>query len=692
MLLNELEIKNYRSLEHVTLTGLREFNVLIGRNNSGKSAVFGALTLLSNSIRGGGVEGAGVITAWEMSRSLEIRLVFHPSAEDRRAFLATFAGPRFEARREAMYNSALFRWIEFSFGSTPGNLQLMHLREMKISTEDGSFGSIQRLTGDENASNPTAKVCNLTNITDEIIGRVAVESDTYSQSLGFYSDYLRNGITYQDPAAVWLLHILDGYLGAAFFFNPFRHSMAQLAVQQSDQLAQDGSNLAQVLHTLLSNNRIRFDEVEKFLHAALPDVGRMQTPIIGGSTEVRFLAPDGDYNVRLHDMGGGVEQLLMVATVLLTTDSECSLFLEEPESHLHAGAQRFLIERLYQSNRQVFLTTHSPTFVNSPRQRSTYQVKFAGNRTTIAHITDADSLSHVLEDIGSRNSDVLLSDAVLFVEGPGDQRVLQSWSETLGMGLEEHNITVVPLGGGEYGERTARARSEVLEQISQKAPVPHLFILDRDERDEDSITRLQGSLGDKIHVLERRELENYLLMPRALLAALRTKYQSNAPIIEQIDAASDEQVAQVIKDTANNLFNTVLIKRIRAEIGGLAGGLLSRDMVAELIPHAGEGDLPVLLQARIEGRVGKQIEDLDLSHIVEVQRRKLTAEWADADHRLLLAPGEEIVTAVFHNYGADYKKPADTNRIAQEMTEGEIADEIKQLLVRVVALTNRRAA
>src|ERR687883_61453 len=46
-------------------------------------------------------------------------------------------------------------------------------------------------------------------------------------------------------------------------------------------------------------------------------------------------------------MGGGVEQLLMVVAVLLTTGGESSLFLE-PEEQLHVGAQRYLIEKLYE--------------------------------------------------------------------------------------------------------------------------------------------------------------------------------------------------------------------------------------------------------------------------------------------------------------------------------------------------------
>src|SRR5713101_2343513 len=98
------------------------------------------------------------------------------------------------------------------------------------------------------------------------------------------------------------------------------------------------------------------------MQAALPDVGTLQAPRVGNMTEVGFRAPDEKYLVRLHDMGGGVEQLVMIATVLLTTDDESTIFVEEPESHLHPGAQRFLIERLAHGIRQVFLTTHAPAF------------------------------------------------------------------------------------------------------------------------------------------------------------------------------------------------------------------------------------------------------------------------------------------------------------------------------------------
>ena len=43
MFLHSLAVKNYRSLEEVRLEELGYFNVLIGRNNAGKSSIFKAL-------------------------------------------------------------------------------------------------------------------------------------------------------------------------------------------------------------------------------------------------------------------------------------------------------------------------------------------------------------------------------------------------------------------------------------------------------------------------------------------------------------------------------------------------------------------------------------------------------------------------------------------------------------------------
>ncbi len=398
-----------------------------------------------------------------------------------------------------------------------------------------------------------------------------------------------------------------------------------------------------------------------------------------------FNRPLEGYEIPLHGMGGGIEQLLMVATVLLTTGDTSTLFIEEPESHLHAGAQRFLIEQLYQGDRQVFVTTHSPTFVNQSRPKSLYQVVRRNNKAEVTAVRGQEALGEVLEDIGARNSDLLLSDSVLFVEGPSDGDVLGVWADILQKSLTGHNVTVLPMGGGRHAARQAPLRSEVLEGISQKAPVPHLFVVDRDERGRDEIDRLQRRLGERVRVLERRELENYLLIPRAILEAMRSKYSDQSNILQRVEATSEEEIHELVRTTASDLYGAVLIKRIRAAIRGLGDNLMPEELVEKLEPRARDQDLAAMLLAELEARLHEHIDQLDLATLVRDERERLDAEWSDAARHLSLAPGEELLQSVYRRYGGAYNKAKDGVRIAAQMTPGEIDEEIKLLIHRVVA-------
>ncbi|HYT46022.1 MAG TPA: AAA family ATPase, partial [Methylomirabilota bacterium] len=559
-----------------------------------------------------------------------------------------------------------------------------HLRETKIFTQENQWAVVQRMTGNEQVGNPDHKYTN--------IGHASTRSPSLLNAALLDIDQGQNNNTIQlnpnsitslwasDPATKWLFESLRKYMFNAFFFDHYRHSTARLPNVGIMTLNQDGSNLAQVLHTINSNDRRKFQEIERFVHAALPDIGQLQAPVPIGTqdTEIAFVSPEG-YTIRLHEMGGGIEQLLMVATVLLTTTDEHPVFLEEPENHLHAGAQRFLLEKLYDGERQVSITTHSSVYINLSRPFSLYQVTYSNGRTAIKRC-DASSLESVLEDIGVRNSDVLLSDAVLFVEGTGDKEAFSMFSEKLGMSLAERNINVLPMGGGKYVERGAPIRSGLLTDISQRAPIKHMFILDKDERRQEEINNLKDRLGDKIYFLQRRELENYLLVPRAILSALRTKQRDSAATVDALASITEEQINQLIDEAANSLYKTVFIKRIRAEIGGLREGLLPSEALSSLTVDTGRETSSELVLQAIKSQWEHYLAGLNIDNIVSSEKAELDAEWADPAKRLLLAPGEEILIAVFTTYGFEYSKPIDTVRIAREIPSDEIDEEIISIL------------
>lgn len=694
MFLRSLAIKNYRSLEDVKLDKLDSFNVLIGRNNSGKSSVFGALQLLNDVAHNSTFDSQRVLTDLDVGRSLEMHLTFEPRQRDREEFLdLLYTTPELRPRREEAKNSSLMRQVEYLFTAPAGRPDLLQPQEIRMLAEDGQWALVQRIVTAREASTPSSQVVLLDIIRDRYSGyRLNSQMLHIETAPNFDSSLVALVVLSDQPAgsvAGWLWTKLLAYLQNAFFFDPFRHSIESGAAQQTPELAQDGSNLAQVLHTINSNDRRTFENIERFVQAALPDIGMLQTPLEAASTRVSFLRPAGGYEVWLRDMGGGIEQLLMAATVLLTTGDKSTLFLEEPESHLHAGAQRFLMEQLYSRERQVFVSTHSPTFVNLSRPRSLYRVVYSNARTKVDRVKDTQALGHALEDIGARNSDVLLSDAVLFVEGPSDSDVLRAWSETLGTSLVENNVTVLPMGGGKYAEGKARVRGEILEGISERAPVPHMFVLDRDERGPTEVEKLQRDLGERVHFLERRELENYLLVPIALLDAIRSKHRDDEVVLSKVDNASVEEVERLIATNAENLYDVVLIKRIRTGLKGLKGGLLPSDMVNSLAPMARRRDLPGRLRGRMRAHLEEHLANVDVDQLVRSERETLDSEWSDSEKRQQLAPGEEILGAVYHHFGSEYKKTRDAVRIAQHMQAKDISREINGLLERATLLAGQ---
>jgi recombinational DNA repair ATPase RecF len=139
MFLYSLAIQNYRSLEAVSLDRFGRFNVLIGRNNSGKSSVFGALQLLNTVLRGGSVEPERILTDGDQSRLLKIAIVFKPRPREREEYFDMVCGDGPQGnRRGDMIDSPLLRLVSFHFQTPEGQPNVLHLYETKVLTEENT--------------------------------------------------------------------------------------------------------------------------------------------------------------------------------------------------------------------------------------------------------------------------------------------------------------------------------------------------------------------------------------------------------------------------------------------------------------------------------------------------------------------------------------------------------------------------
>jgi hypothetical protein len=144
-----------------------------------------------------------------------------------------------------------------------------------------------------------------------------------------------------------------------------------------------------------------------------------------------------------------------------------------------------------------------------------------------------------------------------------------------------------------------------------------------------------------------------------------------------------------VRTAAEGLRAVVLLKRIRYRLGGLVGGFLPRQVIAELESAAEADDLDVRLLHSIGAHVQGQLHQLDVPRIVMEERTILANDWSDEGRRLWIAPGDEVITAVFRQLGGEYAKPRDTVRIASHMTAEEIQPEMVELIRRATGLIPR---
>lgn len=257
--------------------------------------------------------------------------------------------------------------------------------------------------------------------------------------------------------------------------------------------------------------------------------------------------------VKLSDSGSGLKTVLLVLLNTLVapvfTQGKppgfgCSFAFEELENNLHPSVLRrllrFLCARVRETNSVLFLTTHSNVVLDF----------FAGEGDTeVVHVTHDGKSAHtsqiskhfdrlsVIADLGARASDLLQANGIVWVEGPSDRIYLNRWIELASDGdlKEGRDYQIACYGGALLGRTQLKSPDEANEELVNLIAVnPNIVLVaDRDHPDGDLKPRVQRIVdeakitGTLVWVTKGREIENYL-PAEALSSALGLKL-SNDP-------------------------------------------------------------------------------------------------------------------------------------------------------------------
>lgn len=437
---------------------------------------------------------------------------------------------------------------------------------------------------------------------------------------------------------------LDGVVKAfserRFHFDPVRpgSAMVDSNATADELMVPSGENLARALSYVFSQEHPAADQIREMVETLVPDAGRLLAPRERNKLQVAFKDPFTQVNRSIKELGTGVEQVVMTAYAGFRHDSGALLMLEEPEAHLHAGAQRQLAEYLAEwgTRHQILVATHSTIFMDArgPVRPRILLVERTDGVSTVRGIDSEHA--PVLDALGVRLSDVLSAERVLVVEGPSDRAILDTW---FGPELRRRGVTVVVAAGGDLSFQADKLVEWVDALDALKRPV--LFLRDRDELSPVDVARLEKK---GVRLLRVREMENHLCDPTALCTELKGK--------------SDEELRSELRLAADALRPTVHVKRVIARLAPQR--LVDRELAGEVLKSG--GDLVALERELADRRRAlDEVPGRSKELWAEVEA-ELNAEWEDG--WLRIAPGEEMLKAVYSKHGRGFDKMDDGPKLA----------------------------
>jgi predicted ATPase len=370
MRIETVRIKNFKALQDINLREMPAFCVFVGRNGSGKTTLFRVFAFLkkclADNVRSalnaeGGRNGfKEVVTRGQEDEAIEIEIQFRMELTGRTR-LVTYAlevrlrdGQPVVERESLRYKrgryGAPFRFLDFQLGEG------------------------YAINNEEDFSKP-----------DEDLEReyqTLNSPDTLAiKGLGQFERF-KAAQAFRDMLERW--HISD------FHINDARGVKDDEDVVH---LSDTGHNLPAFARYMFEQHKPQFELVQQKMQDRVPGVEHVEVKVTeDGRLLMRYR--DGAFDDPFMDRNVSDGTVKMFAYLLLLHDPSPHpvLCVEEPENQLYPGLMRLLAEEFLEyANRggQVFVSTHSPQFLNAVPLESLYHIdKVDGTSMIIPLSTD----------------------------------------------------------------------------------------------------------------------------------------------------------------------------------------------------------------------------------------------------------------------------------------------------------------
>ncbi len=418
--LSEIYIKNFLSFDEGNFTYLRSYNVLIGKNNSGKSNFVRIINTLSDLAKGqafnknylfdGNIEKRPVVTL-KFELSLELRRKFFEVLFDGNYLDMIIQTHGNESRylRETKWKekNGAITWLSNKGIINSIKIQIVYLKEtnnfcieqIKVIHDDlENEQVVYQLRTSISPFEAFAHDIQMSTKMSQNLENFFSSSDlkrTDNVMLSSIYDLIRRSsfgdVSKQYPLLPLMVsEVLSSFLNSIYVIPHDRRFEGELSVVDpaTVNLELNGLNFVHYIYKLLNtDSKELWDDINIELKDYFPKLEEL-TQIVESGNRSTIIAKEQELSMKLklENFGTGILNIAFFLTWLKIIGEKKFLFIEEPELFIYSGLQKKLLAKfLSVSDRiQIFITTHSYTFLSTQENLcSVYYIQKNQNRSIV---------------------------------------------------------------------------------------------------------------------------------------------------------------------------------------------------------------------------------------------------------------------------------------------------------------------
>ena len=328
------------------------------------------------------------------------------------------------------------------------------------------------------------------------------------------------------------------------------------------RLSHNADNLPAFLHTLMGERGSINDRLKDHLRAIFPTFGNLtiRSNLANGLAEILIWPTTAmeqpELAFPLSESGTGLGQVIAILSVVMTT-TESVIIIDEINSFLHPGAVKALL-KLFQteySQHQYIISTHSPEVLSFSNPATVHLVQRNGYKSTVRPLDlgQLDQLQETTRQLGISMADVFSADRIIWVEGPSEERCFPEVYQRLAKKEVPSGtkILAVSATGDFLRKRDKKMVFDIYRRLSAEASrlSSVSFSFDSEDLSDQAKRELKHNSQGELHFLPRRHLECYLIHPQSIAEFIDQKNQNVSP---EKQIPTTEDIVCALKTLANS--------------------------------------------------------------------------------------------------------------------------------------------